>query len=66
MEQQSGRREPGAGNQTDRPAGTVDADANPPLTDPETSDPHDEGKTIPPQDTGSAVPPYEGRQKSAK
>lgn len=66
METQSGS-DPGAGDQADRPAGTVDADANPPLTDPETSDPHDadEGK-IPPQDTGSAVPPYEGRQESAQ
>jgi hypothetical protein len=66
MEAQSGHNEPDSGNQTDRPAGNVDADANPPLTDPATSDPHDEGKTIPPQDTGSAVPPYEGRQKSAE
>lgn len=66
METQSGR-DPDAGGQPDRPAGTVDEDANPPLTDPETSDPQggDEGN-IPPQDTDSAVPPYEGRQESAQ
>jgi hypothetical protein len=52
--------------QTTRPAGNVDEDANPPLTDPDTSDPHSEGETVPPKDTGSAVPPYEGRQQSAK
>jgi hypothetical protein len=66
MDTQSGRSEPGTGSRTDRPAGTVDEDANPPLTDPETSDPQDEGQTIPPQDTGSAVPPYEGRQQSGE
>lgn len=66
MEAQSGR-EPGTGSQTDRPAGTVDEDANPPLTDPETSDPQrGQDDKIPPQDTGAAVPPYEGRQESAK
>jgi hypothetical protein len=66
MEAQSGH-EPGSGSQTDRPAGNVDKDANPPLTDPETSDPQrGDQTTIPPQDTGSAVPPYEGRQESAK
>jgi hypothetical protein len=65
MEAQSGR-EPDTGNQADRPVGTVDEDANPPLTDPETSDPRGGGEIIPPQDTGSAVPPYEGRQESAK
>ena len=61
MNTQSGR-EPG----TERPAGNVDEDANPPLTDPETADPRDEGKTIPPHDTCSAVPPYEGRQESTQ
>jgi hypothetical protein len=65
MEHQSGR-EPNSTSQTDRPAGNVDEDANPPLTDPETSDPQTgDEKRIPPQDTGSAVPPYEGRQGSA-
>jgi hypothetical protein len=62
MSTQSGRDS----GQTERPAGNVDEDANPPLTDPETADPHDAGKTVPPQDTGSAVPPYEGRQESAQ
>jgi hypothetical protein len=46
---------------TDRPAGTVDEDANPPLTDATKSDVDRSPKTVPPQDTGSAVPPYEGR-----
>ena len=65
MEVPSGR-ERNSSSQTDRPAGTVDEDANPPLTDPETSDPQTgDDKKIPPQDTGSAVPPYEGRQESA-
>jgi hypothetical protein len=66
MEAQSGR-DPSSGSQTGRPAGSVDEDANPPLTDPETSDPQaGDDKKIPPRDTGSAVPPYEGRQESAK
>jgi hypothetical protein len=66
MSTQSGR-EPGTGSQTERPAGNVDEDANPPLTDPETADPQSGADTnIPPQDTGSAVPPYEGRQESAQ
>jgi hypothetical protein len=47
---------------TDRPAGTVDEDANPPLTDPTKADPDRSQETqIPPQDTKPAVPPYEGR-----
>ncbi|HEX4395096.1 MAG TPA: hypothetical protein VH084_26685 [Mycobacterium sp.] len=65
METQSGG-EHGSGNRTDRPAGNVDEDANPPLTDPEKSGPQDVGRTVPPQDTGSAVPPYDGRQESAE
>jgi hypothetical protein len=48
----------------ERPAGNVDEDANPPLTDPETAEPQRDDGTVPPQDTGSAVPPYEGRQES--
>jgi hypothetical protein len=47
--------------QTDRPAGTVDEDANPPLTDPTETEPDRDQKTVPPQDTPPAVPPYEGR-----
>jgi hypothetical protein len=46
---------------TDRPAGTVDEDANPPLTDETKTDVDRNPETVPPQDTGSAVPPYEGR-----
>jgi hypothetical protein len=46
---------------TDRPEGTVDEDANPPLTDPTKTEVDRDPKTTPPQDTGSAVPPYEGR-----
>jgi hypothetical protein len=49
-----------------RPAGTVDEDANPPLTDPESAQVPDSPGNIPPQDTGRAVPPYDGRQTSAK
>jgi len=51
---------------TNRPAGTVDEDANPPLTDPTKTEPDRNPKTVSPQDTGSAIPPYEGRQTSAK
>jgi hypothetical protein len=47
--------------ETDRPEGTVDEDANPPLTDPTQTDVDRNPKTVPPQDTRSAVPPYEGR-----
>jgi hypothetical protein len=45
----------------DRPAGTVDEDANPPLTDWTKTEVDTDQKIIPPQDTGSAVPPYDGR-----
>jgi hypothetical protein len=48
---------------TDRPEGTVDEDANAPLTDMTKTDLHRNQETIPPQDTGSAVPPYGGRQQ---
>jgi hypothetical protein len=47
--------------ETDRPAGTVDEDANPPLTDGTKTEVEGNPATVPPQDTGSAVPPYEGR-----
>ncbi len=46
---------------TERPAGTVDEDANPPLTDPTKTDVDRNAENVPPQDTGHAVPPYEGR-----
>jgi hypothetical protein len=51
---------------TDRPAGTVDEDANPPLSAPGEFEPDAADDERPPQDTGAAVPPYEGRQTSAK
>jgi hypothetical protein len=51
---------------TERPAGTVDEDANPPLSAPGEFEPDAAGGDRPPQDTGQAVPPYEGRQTSAK
>ncbi|MGA7134282.1 MAG: hypothetical protein WBZ15_18400 [Mycobacterium sp.] len=57
--EETGRHEPS--ERTDRPAGTVDEDANPPLTDETKTDVDRNPKTVPPQDTGSAVPPYEGR-----
>jgi hypothetical protein len=50
----------------DRPAGTVDEDANPPLSDPEDDTQYGGGKTVPPQDTGAAIPPYEGRTTSSE
>jgi hypothetical protein len=50
---------------TDRPEGTVDADANPPLTDPTKTDVDRDPELIPPQGTEPAVPPYEGRQQSS-
>ena len=60
---------PGTGGdqarETERPAGTVDPDANPPLTDASSTDVDRKLDTAPPQDTGSAVPPYEGRQESS-
>jgi hypothetical protein len=49
----------------DRPAGTVDEDANPPLSDASKSDVYGGTGELPPQDTGAAVPPYEGRTHSA-
>jgi hypothetical protein len=50
--------EPGGG---DRPVGTVDEDANPPMSDPTASETYGGTGELPPQDTGSAAPPYEGR-----
>ena len=54
--------EPGS---ADRPVGTVDEDANPPLSDPTASDVYGGTGQLPPQDTGSAIPPYEGRTQGA-
>lgn len=54
--------EPGGG---ERPVGTVDEDANPPMSDPTASDVYSGTGELPPQDTGSAIPPYEGRQQTA-
>ena len=54
--------EPG---RADRPVGTVDEDANPPMSDPTASDTYGGTGELPPQDTGSAVPPYEGRRQGA-
>lgn len=48
-------------NRTDRPEGTVDEDANPPLTDPTKTEVDRNQETVPPQDAKPAVPPYEGR-----
>jgi hypothetical protein len=44
-----------------RPFGTVDEDANPPMSDPTHSETYGGTGELPPQDTGSALPPYEGR-----
>ena len=46
----------------DRPVGTVDEDANPPMSDPNASDTYGGTGELPPQDTGSVMPPYEGRK----
>jgi len=53
--------EPGGGG---RPVGTVDEDANPPMSDPTESETYGGTGELPPQDTGSAVPPYEGRKEA--
>jgi hypothetical protein len=53
--------EPGGG---DRPVGTVDEDANPPMSDPSASETYGGTGELPPQDTGSAMPPYEGRKEA--
>lgn len=55
--------EPGQG---DRPVGTVDEDANPPMSDPTASETYGATGELPPQDTGSAIPPYEGRKEAAE
>ena len=48
-----------------RPAGTVDEDANPPISDPTKSDVYGGTGQLSPQDAGAAIPPYEGRTRSA-
>ncbi|HZC52213.1 MAG TPA: hypothetical protein VE441_06920, partial [Mycobacterium sp.] len=62
----TGARDTGADTpeqgRADRPVGTVDEDANPPLSDPTASDSYGGTGELPPQDTRSVVPPYEGRQ----
>lgn len=55
--------DPGQG---DRPVGTIDEDANPPMSDPTASDVYGGTGEVAPQDTGSAIPPYEGRQEAAQ
>ena len=51
----------------DRPAGAVDPDANPPISDPDDKTTGDGGVgSIPSQKTEAVLPPYEGRQTSAK
>lgn len=65
----SGARDTGSDTpehgRADRPVGTVDEDANPPMSDPSASDTYSGTGEMPPQDTGSAIPPYEGRKESA-
>ena len=55
--------EPGGG---DRPVGTVDEDANPPMSDPTASDAYGGTGQLPPQDTGRVIPPYEGRKEAGE
>jgi hypothetical protein len=50
----------------ERPVGTVDEDANPPMSDPRASDTYGGTGELPPQDTGSATPPYEGRKEAGE
>jgi hypothetical protein len=49
-----------------RPVGTVDEDANPPMSDPTASDTYGGTGELPPQDTGRAIPPYEGRRETGE
>ena len=49
-----------------RPVGTVDEDANPPMSDPTASETYGGTGELPPQDTGSSIPPYEGRKKTGE
>ncbi|OBA84126.1 hypothetical protein A9W99_05745 [Mycobacterium sp. 1164966.3] len=49
-----------------RPVGTVDEDANPPMSDPTASETYSGTGELPPQDTGSAIPPYEGRKEAGE
>ena len=44
--------------------GTVDEDANPPMSDPTESETYGGTGELTPQDTGSAMPPYEGRKEA--
>jgi hypothetical protein len=61
----TGSNEPGG--RANRPAGSVDEDANPPISDPAEDTVYDGGGTasLPLNDTKAPVPPYEGRQTSA-
>ena len=61
----SGSDEPGGGS-TERPAGTVYEDANPPLSDPDDDTEYGGTGSLPPQDTGAAIPPYPGRTESTE
>ncbi len=61
----TGSDRPGGGP-ADRPAGTVDEDANPPLSDPEDATEYGGTGKLPPKDTDAAIPPYEGRTESSE
>jgi hypothetical protein len=50
--------------QEGRPVGTVDEDANPPMSDPSASDTYGGTGDLPPQDTGRAIPSFDGRKES--
>jgi hypothetical protein len=62
-ERDTGEDTPEAGG-GDRPVGTVDEDANPPMSDPPDSDTYGGTGELTPQVTGSAVPPQEGRKEA--
>lgn len=65
QQRDTGSDKPGGGP-ADRPAGTVDEDANPPLSNPDDTTTYGGTGTLPPQDTGSAIPPYEGRTEGSE
>jgi hypothetical protein len=51
-------------NKTDRPEGTVDEDANPPLTDPTKTDVDRNPKTVPPHGTDTTKSDVHSEQGS--
>lgn len=65
QQRDTGSNKPGGGP-ADRPAGTVDEDANAPLSNPDAAETYGGTGTLPPKDTGSAIPPYEDRTENSE